>query len=86
MATQYAHVNNVSLDMTPGHMGPSLLERYSNNPEGLPPPKQAVSGLGWNIIELGPSNSDGVMQTDVVDIVINNHDGGGLCCQFAGLT
>jgi hypothetical protein len=28
---------------------------------------------------LGPSNSDGVMQADVVDIVINNHDSGGRC-------
>jgi hypothetical protein len=63
--------------MTPGHVVPSLLERYSNNPGGLAPPKQAVSGLGWNFIELGPTNKDGVMQTDVVDIVINNHDGGG---------
>jgi hypothetical protein len=79
MATEYAHVNDVSLSMSPGHDAPSLLERYSNNPEGLPPPQQAVNGLGWNIFELGPSNSDGVMQADVVDIVINNHDSGGRC-------
>lgn len=81
MGTEYAHVNDISLSMTPGHDAPSLLERYSYNPEGLTPPQQAVSGLGWNIFELAPSNSDGVMQTDVVDIVINNHDDGGCSVQ-----
>lgn len=76
MATEYAHVNNVSLQILPET--PSLLEQYSDNPEGKGPPATSVTGLGWNIVELGPSDSNGLIANDVADIVINNFDDGKL--------
>lgn len=66
IATQYAHFNNISLSMQP--VVPSLLERYSNNPQGLGPPATVPSGLGWNLLE--------VQRGEVIDIVINNQDTG----------
>jgi hypothetical protein len=62
-------MNNISLSATP--MAPSLLERLSNNPEGLGPPEKAVavpggSVLGWNVVELE--------EGDVVQLVLNNKD------------
>ncbi|KAF8061145.1 fetC [Scenedesmus sp. PABB004] len=63
----YGHLNNVSLAMAPSD-GPSLLERYSSNPEGLGPPLGAPFGVGWQIVD--------VALGEVVDVVINNHDNG----------
>lgn len=62
----YAFVNNVSLVTTP--YSPSLLERLSNNPEGLGEPANNAR-MGWQIITLN--------EGDTVDVIINNEDLGG---------
>jgi len=65
-AVQYAHFNNVSLEMTPEST--SLLARLSNNPAGLAAPVQPKRGRGWHVVE--------VQSGEVVDIIINNNDNG----------
>jgi hypothetical protein len=62
----YGHLNNISLQMSP--FAPSLLERYSHNPEGLGPPAPINSGLGWHIIP--------IKEGDVVDVILDNEDAG----------
>eukprot|EP00775_Hariotina_reticulata_P005109 gene5109-5349_t len=62
----YGHLNNISLQMSP--FAPSLLERYSNNPEGLPAPEPINSGLGWHIIH--------IKEGDVIDVILDNEDAG----------
>ena len=63
----YAYLNNISFSASPA---PSLLERLTNNPEGLGPPVNAVPASpggnvrGWNVMELAGG--------DVVQVVLNN--------------
>lgn len=52
-ACRYAHFSDISLKMVP--QAPSLLERYTNNPENMRPPKNPTvppGGLGWHTAEV----------------------------------
>lgn len=64
--SRYAHMNHVSLQMEPET--PSLLERLSNNPDGIPPPAITTEGLGWNIVD--------IQAGEVVQVTIYNYDDG----------
>jgi hypothetical protein len=71
----YSYMNNVSMSTTP--TSPSLLERYTNNPEGLGAPVNAAAPAGgtirgWNVVELE--------EGDVVEIVLNNLTPGECSC------
>jgi hypothetical protein len=47
---------------------PSLLQRLSNNPAGMPPSENPTEGLGWQIVD--------IQAGEVIDLVIHNLDNG----------
>lgn len=66
VGVQYAFFNNISLSMDPN--SPSMLERIFGNNENAVVPANAKPGtLGWHTIK--------VKRGEVIDFVINNHDG-----------